>query len=97
MNRPVRNQFLNLLRSLVQPTAEPAAEPNAMANRHHSKRLRNHVVPRVESLEDRRVMAANITQFTPTDSGFVVQFSEAIDAAKINLYTTSGGAMGAAD
>ncbi len=42
-------------------------------------------------------MAANITQFTPTDSGFVVQFSEAIDASKINLYTTSGGAMGSPD
>ena len=91
MNRPVRNRFLQLLRNLCVTTPDaPIATP--AATRHNYFRI-----PRLESLEGRRVMAANITQFTPTDSGFVVQFSEAVDAAKINLYTTSGGAMGPAD
>ena len=93
MNRPLRNRFLQLLRSVTSPFASHAGDDrSSLVSRKGFFRT-----PRVESLEGRRVMAANITQFTPTDSGFVVQFSEAVDATKINLYTTSGGAMGAAD
>ncbi len=94
MNRPVRNRFLQILRELI-PTDNQST--NNLQSERVRKRPQYFRTPQVESLEGRRVMAANITQFTPTDSGFVVQFSEAIDSTKINLYTTSGGAMGQAD
>ncbi len=64
-----------------------------------SKRINRHRLDRklrLESLENRRVLAT-VTGFTPTASGFNVQLSEQIDVSKLNLYTTEGGAMGAAD
>ncbi|QDV23127.1 cadherin repeat domain-containing protein [Aureliella helgolandensis] len=50
-----------------------------------------------ESLEARRVLAANITAFEPTDSGFVVELSEEVSTLNLNLYNTEGGTQGAAD
>lgn len=94
MNRPVRNRFLQLLRNLCAGAQDRSLESRLATSRGRNSYFRT---PLLESLEGRRVMAANISQFTPTDSGFVVQFSEAVDTTKINLYTTSGGAMGAAD
>ncbi len=94
MSRSVRYRFLQALRNLC--ASSPESGPDAHVDR-PTTRERSFRTPRLESLEGRRVMAANISQFTPTDSGFVVQFSEAVDTSKINLYTTSGGAMGSAD
>lgn len=42
-------------------------------------------------------MAVAIEAFTPTPSGFTAQLSEEIRVENLNLYSTQGGAMGAAD
>jgi len=52
---------------------------------------------RLESLEDRRVMAVAVEAFTPTSSGFTAQLSEEIRLENLNLYDSQGAAMGAAD
>ena len=54
-------------------------------------------VLRFEPLEDRTLMAVAVSSFTPTPSGFVVQFTEEIRVANLNLYDAQNGAIGAAD
>ncbi len=93
MNSPRRNRLLQLLRSVCNLPSDQLSS----ALRESNERRNLTRAPRLESLEGRRVLAASVTQFMPTGSGFVVEFDEAIDTSKINLYTTSGGAMGAAD
>ncbi len=86
-----RLRFLDLLRSVT------VNRPQTQSLSGSSKAMRNELRLRIESLEERRVLAAAVTEFTPTDSGFVVEFSEAVDSSKLNLFDSEGGAMGAAD
>lgn len=86
MNR--RQRFLDVLRSVTGSTAFTGIAP---------ERTRKTTRLRLESLEERRVMAVAVTDFDATDTGFVVEFSEAIDPSSLNLYDTESGAMGAAD
>ncbi|WP_442507382.1 beta strand repeat-containing protein [Novipirellula sp. SH528] len=51
----------------------------------------------LQSLENRRVLAATITSFTPTASGFTAELSEEVSTLNLNLYDTQGQAAGAAD
>ncbi len=51
---------------------------------------------RMESLEDRRVLAT-VTAFTPTASGFNLQLSEQVNTVNLNLYDTESAALGPAD
>jgi hypothetical protein len=50
-----------------------------------------------ETLEPRQLLAVVVESLTPTPSGFVAQFSEAIDTGNLNLYDAQNGALGPAD
>ncbi len=52
-----------------------------------------------EGLEDRRLLAAdlNVLDFTPTPSGFEVEFNQAVDTSVLNLYDAANGTFGPAD
>ncbi len=51
----------------------------------------------LQSLENRRVLAATIAAFEPSASGFTAEFSEQVNADQLNLFDTQGQAAGAAD
>ncbi|WP_246112820.1 cadherin domain-containing protein, partial [Allorhodopirellula solitaria] len=51
----------------------------------------------MQSLENRRVLAASIAAFEPSASGFTAEFSEQINTDNLNLFDTEGQAAGAAD
>ncbi len=51
----------------------------------------------LQSLENRRVLAATIAAFEPSASGFTAEFSEQVNVDNLNLFDTQGQAAGAAD
>ncbi|EMI18404.1 outer membrane adhesin like protein, partial [Rhodopirellula maiorica SM1] len=51
----------------------------------------------LQSLENRRVLAATITSFTPTASGFTAELSEEVSTLNLSLYDTEAQTAGAAD
>ena len=52
---------------------------------------------RCEPLEERQLLAITIEALSPTPSGFVVEFSEALETASLNLYDAENGVFGEAD
>jgi methyl coenzyme M reductase gamma subunit len=80
---------------------------SAKEKKRKSKGLRNHKarrsslrrILRCEALEDRRLLAGdlNIVAFTPTPSGFVVDFNQPVDPNVLNLYDAASGGLGPAD
>jgi len=59
---------------------------------HHARRAL-----RCEPLEQRQLLAITVAAFTPTASGFVVEFSDQIETGSLNLYDAENGALGEAD
>jgi len=51
----------------------------------------------IQSLENRRVLAATITALSPSASGFTAELSEQVNTVNLNLYDTQGQVAGAAD
>jgi VCBS repeat-containing protein len=51
----------------------------------------------LESLEQRQVLATVVEAFTPTASGFIVDFSAPIQTSTLNLYDAQNGLLGPAD
>lgn len=51
----------------------------------------------LESLESRQVLATMVEAFTPTASGFVVDFTSPIQSNNLNLYDAQNGLLGPAD
>ncbi|MCC9601137.1 cadherin domain-containing protein [Stieleria sp. JC731] len=82
-------QVTKALFSLVQSQRSPKNRKRIATRKGRKARL--------EALESRRVLAATISSFTPTPSGFVVELSEEIDSSLINLYDSENGLAGDAD
>ena len=52
---------------------------------------------RCEPLEERQLLAITVEALTPTESGFVVEFSDQVETDSLNLYDAENGALGDAD
>ncbi len=51
----------------------------------------------LEALEFRRVLAASISSFSPTASGFLLELTEQVSTQNLSLYDSESGVAGAAD
>lgn len=92
---PMRHDNESLVPSLSSHSAG-SQRPRRVDRRPRKSRLLQRRA-RFEALESRRVLAATVTAFNPTPSGFTAELSEQIQTNNLSLYDAENGLAGDAD